>query len=155
MTFRLSGLDPAPIEPLFALDDAALQRHGAKRLVADRSHGYPCRASLEDALPGEALLLWTYEHQPSPSPYRACGPVFVRRGARRAVLPPELVPPYVAKRLISLRAYDDEHMMIDASVQDGTDVAATLVRLFAAPAVAYVHLHNARHGCFFCVADRV
>ncbi len=34
------------------------------------------------------------------------------------------------------------------------DVAVELARLFADPAVAYVHLHNARRGCFSCAAHR-
>jgi len=46
-------------------------------------------------------------------------------------------------------------MMIDAAVCDGAEVAAVLDRLFAEGAVDYVHLHNAKRGCFSCVASRV
>jgi len=155
MTFRLSGIDPAPYAAMFALDDEALRRLGAKRVMADRVHGYPCRVSLEDACIGEELLLLTYEHQRAPSPYRACGPVFVRRNGRRAFLAAGVVPPYVTRRLISLRAYDAGQLMVDASVRDGEGAAAELERMFSDPAVACVHLHNARYGCFSCVADRV
>jgi len=154
MTFRLSGIDPAPCEPLFALDDAELQRRGAKRCRADSDSGYPCRASLEDAKAGDELLLLSYEHQPAASPYRASGPIFVRRGAARRELPPGVVPPYVSNRLISLRAYDAAHMMVDATVCEGGDVARELERMFGDRAVAYVHLHNAKRGCFSCVAHR-
>jgi hypothetical protein len=154
MTFRLSGIDPAPFEPLFALDDDALARLGARRCIADSDFGYPCRVSLEDARPGDELLLLSWEHQPAASPYRASGPVFVRRGAKRAVLPPGVVPPYVSRRLISLRAYDRAHMMVGAAVREGADAARELERMFADPAVAYVHLHNAKRGCFSCLAER-
>lgn len=154
MTFRLSGIDPAPFEPLFALDDDALARLGARRCIADSDYGYPCRVSLEDARPGDELLLLSWEHQPAASPYRASGPVFVRRGAKRAVLPPGVVPPYVSRRLISLRAYDRAHMMVGAAVREGADAVRELERMFADPAVAYVHLHNAKHGCFSCLAER-
>ena len=154
MTFQLCGLDPAPYEALFALDDHELRRLGAKRCTADSDFGYPCRASLEDAKPGDELLLLSYEHQPADSPYRASGPIYVRRGSTRATLAPGAVPPYVSRRLMSLRAYDAGHMMIGAEVREGVDVATELERLFADPAVAYVHLHNARRGCFSCVVRR-
>lgn len=154
MTFRLSGIDPAPYEPLFALDDAELQRRGARRCTADRDSGYPCRASLEDAKAGDELLLLPHEHQPAASPYRASGPIFVRRGAVRRTLPPDVVPPYVSNRQISLRAYDAAHMMVDAVVCEGADVARELARMFGDGAVAYVHLHYAKRGCFSCVAHR-
>lgn len=154
MAFQLCGIDPAPYEALFALDGHALRRLGAKRCTADSDFGYPCRASLEDASPGDELLLLSYEHQPADSPYRASGPIYVRRGSTRAILQPNAVPPYVSRRLMSLRAYDDGHMMIGAEVREGMDVAVELARLFADPAVAYVHLHNARRGCFSCAAHR-
>jgi len=154
MTFQLRGIDPPPYEALFALDDHGLRRLGAKRCTADSDSGYPCRASLEDAKPGDELLLLSYEHQPADSPYRASGPIFVRRGSMRAMPAPGVVPPYVSRRLMSLRAYDAGHMMIGAEVCEGEEVATELERLFADPAVAYVHLHNARRGCFSCVAHR-
>lgn len=154
MSFRLSGIDPSPYASLFGLPDEALSRLGAARCVADSASGYPCRASLEDARVGDELLLLTHEHQPAGSPYRASGPIFVRRDASQAVLAPGIVPPYVRNRLISLRAYDAAHWMVDASVHDGPDVAAELRRMLADPAVTYVHLHNARRGCFSCVAHR-
>ena len=153
--WQLSGLDPAAFEPLFALPDDALDRIGALRRTAVDDPGFPCRISLEDAPVGAELLLLPYEHHPAASPYRAAGPIFVRRGAARATLAPGEVPPYVTRRLISLRAYDAAAIMVDASVCDGPSVAATLDAMFADPAVAYVHLHNAKRGCFSCAASRV
>ncbi len=154
-SFQLAGLDPRPFQALFALDDQALAAHGAVRCVADNAPGYPCRISLADAVPGEELLLLSYLHLPGASPYRSAGPIFVRRGATRAVLEPGEVPVYVSRRLISLRAYDHRDMMVDAEVHAGTEVAAALETLFSRDEVAYVHLHNARQGCFSCRADRV
>jgi hypothetical protein len=153
--WRLAGLDPAPFEPLFALTDDALHRLGVVRRTADSDPGFPCRVSLEDAPVGAELLLLPYEHHPARSPYRASGPIFVRRDAKPSDLAPGEVPPYVTRRLMSLRAYDASAMMIDAAVCDGAEVAAVLDRLFAEGAVDYVHLHNAKRGCFSCVASRV
>jgi hypothetical protein len=153
--WRLSGLDPTPFESLFDLSDDALQRLGALRRTAVDAPGFPCRISLEDAPVGSELLLLPYEHHPAGSPYRASGPIFVRRGAVRSELAPGEVPACVTRRLISLRAYDAGAMMIEASVCDGPGVAAALDGLFRDPAVRYVHLHNAKRGCFSCAATRV
>ena len=153
--WRLAGLDPAPFEPLFALTDDALQRLGAVRRTADSVPGFPCRVSLEDAPVGTELLLVPYEHHPARSPYRASGPIFVRKGATRRELDAGEVPGTVLGRLISLRAYDDDAMMVDATVCDGPEVSAALDGFFASSAVDYVHLHFAKRGCFSCVASRV
>jgi len=153
--WRLGGLDPAPFEPLFAMTDDELSRLGARRRTATDAPGFPCRVSLEDAPVGAELLLLPYEHHPAASPYRASGPIYVRRGAVRRDLQPGEVPSYVSGRLISVRAYDAAAMMIAASVCEGSAVAGALDELFADPAVAYVHLHNAKRGCFSCEAIRV
>ena len=152
--FRLAGLDPAPFEPLFLLDDAELDARGIVRRFADAHRGFPCRVGLEDARVGEELLLLNHEHLSARSPYRASGPVYVRRGARRRVLPPGQVPPYVASRLISVRAYDRVHRMVDAQVCEGRVVAAWLETAFARADIAYAHLHNARHDYYSCLAER-
>ena len=57
-------------------------------------------------------------------------------------------------RRISLRAYDGDDLMRTADVREGAAVAQALSTLLRDPAVATVHLHKARHGCFFCVANR-
>lgn len=154
MSFRLSGIAPVPFAPLFALDDAALAARGMRRVVADSDSGYPCRVSLDDARAGQELLLLPWEHLPGDTPYRASGPIFVRRDAQRRQLAPGEVPPYVAKRLMSLRAYDAAWMMVDAAVCEGGEVARELERMFAGAAIACVHLHYARRGCYSCVAHR-
>ena len=153
--WQLTGIDHQPFERLFDLSDAQLAEHGAVRRIADANAGFPCRISLIDAAAGEELLLLPFEHHPAASPYRASGPIFVRRGAQRRRLAPRDVPPYVTTRLISVRAYDAAAMMVDAAVCEGTAVAQELDRLFGDPAVRYVHLHNARRGCFSCAVTRV
>lgn len=152
--WRLSGLDPAPFESLFELSDDALHRLGAVRRTADAVPGFPCRVGLEDAPIGAELLLLAYEHHEAQSPYRASGPIFVRRGATRCHLDAGEVPATVLGRLISLRAYDADAMMSKAEVLEGSEVGARLREWFADAAVAYVHLHNARPGCYSCLASR-
>jgi hypothetical protein len=134
--FRLLGLDPAPFGPLFDLPDAQLHARGIRRVRADKDAGFPCRVSLRDAAAGEELLLLPYRHHDVDSPYQAEGPIYVRR------------------RLISLRAYDDAALMVSAEVAEGADVASRLTAVFRDERVRYVHLHNARPGCYSCAAVR-
>ena len=148
----LSGIDHAPFEGLFELSDLQLREIGAVRRHATEAFGFPCRISLEDAQIGEELLLLPYEHHPAKSPYRASGPIFVRRGVRRRQLDAGEVPGYVARRLISVRAYDTASLMVASAVCDGNAVADQLDELFADHRVRYVHLHNARAGCYSCQA---
>lgn len=153
--FQLVGLDAQPFEALFDLPDPALHARGIRRVRADADVGYPCRVALEDARAGDELLLLSYPHQPAASPYRASGPIFVRKGSRPRQLPPGEVPPYVTRRLMSLRAYDADDLIVDAEVVEGENVAGRLQALFANPAVRYVQLHNAKRGCFSCTARPV
>lgn len=153
-SFQLVGIDHSPFESLFDLPDEELLRMGAKRCRATAHPGFPCRISLKDAEVGEELLLLPYIHQPALSPYHASGPIYIRRGARRTVLGVAEVPSYVSSRLMSVRAYDAAHMMIDASVCDGGVAGTEIERLFDNPLVAYIHLHNAKRGCFSCQVNR-
>ena len=154
-SFQIIGLSPAPFEPLYALSLRELAELGARRVVASAGQGFPCRIGLADADAGDELLLLPFEHQPARSPYRASGPIYVKVGARQRVLGPGEIPECVRTRQISLRAYDAEHMIVDAEVCAGAAVAGELERLFGSPAVSYVHLHNAKRGCFSCLAQRI
>ena len=153
-TFQMIGLDPAPFEPLFGLSDDELSKHRAVRRFATGTPGLPCRVSLEDAVSGEELLLLPHVHQPGASPYHASGPIYVRRGATQRIVRPGEVPDYIATRLISVRAYDAAHMIVDASVCEGAVVGPEIERMFANDLVAYIHLHNAKRGCFACRVNR-
>jgi len=155
MTFRIHPLSLAPFQTLFALDDAALEALGARRMVADGPHSAPCRVSLSDAAPGEALILLNHRHLDTPaSPYRSEGPVFVREAAAEAVLEPGEVPDMLGRRLLSVRAYDADAMMTDADVVEGADLASVLDAWLADPAVRRIQIHTARRGCFMAEARR-
>ena len=82
MPYRFQGLSAEPFAPLPALSDGELKARGMRRMIADEKPGFPCRVSLQDAEPGERLILLSFEHQPAHSPYRAAGPIFVRESAR-------------------------------------------------------------------------
>jgi hypothetical protein len=148
MTFRILGLDPAPFRPLFDLDDEALLARGVHRLVAEAPHSAPCRVTLDDAEPGERLLLFSYQHQPAVSPFRASGPIFVREAASRPFDARGRIAPALERRTLSARAYDAEAMMVKGDVVAGADAGDLLERWFADSAVSEIHLHYAARGCF-------
>jgi hypothetical protein len=154
-SFQLVGLPFEPFAPLFGLSDAELLVRNARRVFAATKPGYPCRVSLADAEIGDELLLLPFEHQPARSPYKSSGPIFVRKAAVQAQVEPGVVPDYVRTRLISVRAYDTQHLMTDALVCAGSDAAAAIQKTFGRDDVAYIHLHNANRGCFSCAAHRV
>jgi hypothetical protein len=154
MTFRARGLPVSHFEPLFALDDAELVRRGMRRMTADAKPGFPCRVSLEDAEPGERLILLPFEHQDAHSPYRAAGPIFVREAASAPFDAVDVVPPVLRGRLLSLRAYDAAGFIVDADVVSGDDVEAAIARFFARDEASYLHVHNAKRGCFACRIER-
>lgn len=152
--YRIDGLAPQWFAPLFALDDAGLRAHGMRRLIADSATGYPCRVSLSEAAPGETVLLLTYEHHPCDGPYRSSGPIYVREAALDAGHYQDRLPPMLRTRHLSLRAYDRDGWMRDARALDGAQAETALAEMLADPAVASVHAHNARTGCFLCRIDR-
>jgi hypothetical protein len=152
--FQISALRRDDFEGLFSLDDESLANRGAKRYVANAKPGFPCRVSLEDAEPGERVILVAFCHQPADSPYRASGPIFVRETAMTASVPVDTVPPLLRSRLLSIRAYDANHLMIDADAVDGSELESCVRRIFERAPVAYAHIHFARPGCFACRIDR-
>jgi hypothetical protein len=154
MNYTVSGLPIAPFQPLFGLDDAALAARGMVRMTADAKPGYPCRITLEDAEPGESLLLLNWRHLDVDTPYRADGPIFVRESALATRVVRNAIPEQQRSRLLSVRAYDAGGWMRSAEVADGTQLEALIAQLFAEPDVAYLHAHNARRGCYACRIDR-
>jgi hypothetical protein len=152
--FRIVGLQASLFADAFAMDADARRAAGIHVVVADKVPGFPCRVGLADAAVGEELLLLPFTHQPGDSPYRSSGPIFVRRGAVAPCLPAGFIPEYVSGRLMSVRAYDADHWMVDATVSEGTALAPELERMLADERVAYLHLHNARRGCYSCRVER-
>ncbi|MBV8184733.1 MAG: DUF1203 domain-containing protein [Hyphomicrobiales bacterium] len=154
MSFKVSALPAAPFKPLFALTDEELALRRAKRLIADKCPGFPCRVSLVDAQPGEVVLLANYEHQPASSPYRARHAVFVRENAQEAHPGVGEVPEALRLRLLSVRGFDEDGMMMDADVAEGRAIEPVIRRLLANSAISYLHLHNAKPGCYAARVDR-
>ncbi len=154
MIFRIKGLSPEPFRHLYGLCDEELATAGVKRYIADRNPGFPDRIEMRDGEPGETFLLINHVCQPADTPYRATHAIFVREGAERTFDRVDEVPEVMRIRLLSLRAFDEEGMMVDADVVDGMEIESLIERFFSNPKVAYIHAHNAKRGCYSGQIDR-
>lgn len=154
MSFQIHSLPADDFADLFALSDAELAEKNACRQIVQSKPGTPCRVSMADAELGETVILLNYEHQPAQSPYKATHAIFVREGAPQAQLAVGEVPEVLRSRLISLRLFDRNHMMIDADVVQGEGLADAITAAFKNDQVSYAHLHNAKPGCFAATVTR-
>ena len=152
--FRITGLPSAAFRPLFGLSDDALARHRARRSVVD-GPGFPDRVALVDAEVGASVLLVNHAHLPDDGPYRASHAIFVVERDQPTFDAIDRVPDALRSRMLSLRGFDADGMMVDADLVAGADVETLVARLFALPAVAFVHAHFAKRGCYACRIDRV
>ena len=121
---------------------------------ATEPRAMPCRVCLEDVAVGEEVFLFSYSPFERPVPYRNVGPIFVHASGCKLYDRPAIVPDLMRRRLLALRGYDAEHRMIECDIVEGAVLESLIERFFANPAVAYIHAHNARAGCFLCRIER-
>lgn len=154
MNFRITGLSAAEFKHLFDLPERELATMAIQRYVVDKKPGFPDRIGLTDVEIGDTVLLLNHVCQPALNPYRASHAIFVREGAQSTYDAVNEVPDSLRTRLLSLRAYDGNDMMIDAQVVEGTSVEQVIVELLANVDVRYIHVHNAKRGCYAARIDR-
>ena len=151
MTYRITGLNPEPFRPLFALSAQELERRGMRRMtVTDR--GFPCRVSLIDRPVGEQVILLNHVSHDVANPYRASHAIFVA-DAEQAEFVDE-VPPVFEPRILSLRAFDSDGMMADALMTQPGQADEGIRKLFSNPEIVTIHAHNAARGCFSAKIER-
>jgi hypothetical protein len=151
MSFRIKGLPAEQFRPLFALSDDALKARNVLRRTA--AHNAPCRVSLTDATPGDEVLLVNFTHHPVDNPYHSHYAIWVRPGEETydAV---DQVPEQLRKRVLALRTWDANDMMVGHEVVDGRAIEDAIERLFADPRAAYMHAHFAGPGCYAARIER-
>ena len=154
MTYAISGLPIETFAPLFGLDDEALAARGIVRVTAGAAGRYPCRIRLEDAAPGQTLLLLNHQDHAAETPYRNAYAIFVGETAGESRRLKDELPGVLRGRPISLRVFDETGMLIAADLALNDDVELAIQRQFANPDAAYIHAHNAAHGCFAARIDR-
>ena len=152
--FTVRGLSPEPFEALFNLSDDDLEKRLTRRLVADTKPGFPCRVSLQDAEAGDEVILTNFVHLPSESPYRSTHAVYVRRAATTAASYSDSLPEMLRSRLLSIRAFDGNDMLVGADVVEGNRAEEVIAKFFENPVVLFLHVHFAKPGCYACRIDR-
>ena len=153
MTYRIKGLEPAPFTPLFALDDAELEAKGMTRMAVD-SPTFPCRVSLRDCDIGDEVILLNHVSHDGANPYRATHAIFVSKSATEAADYVDTIPPALDRRILSLRSFGADGMMIDAALVQPGEADPAIRKLLANPAADHVDAHNAIRGCFAARIER-
>lgn len=154
MIWKIQALDSSNFDPLWTLSDEELHQYRAVRKTVTSPSVTPCRVSLEDAEPGERVLLVNFAHLPAETPYHASFAIYVREGVKQAEPLPGDVPVFLEKRLISLRGFDANNFLCEADVVEGKDLAGALSAMFDSAKVSFVHIHNAKTGCYLAKAAR-
>lgn len=154
MAYRITGLDPAPYRPLFGLPDEELLKRNARRVVADKKPGFPCRVRLEDADPGESLILLNHVSHDAPTPYRTAYAIYVSESAAESAAYVDELPPALQDRPLSLRGFDAEGMLRGALLAHAGEADAKIRELFGRDEIASTHAHNAAYGCFAAKIER-
>ncbi|HEV7692009.1 MAG TPA: DUF1203 domain-containing protein [Hyphomonadaceae bacterium] len=151
--FRISALPVAKFSHLFGKSDEELRALGVIASVAD-GPGSPCRVAMRDAVAGERVLLMNHQHQDADTPFRASHAIYVIDGAEEAFLEPGETPEVMASRLLSVRAFSRDGMMIDADVVDGASAGEAFERMLSMSEAAYLHAHYAKFGCYAARVER-
>lgn len=155
INFQVTNIQLKDIQTFLNAEEMNFENLNVKKMIVDEKPGYPCRLSLEDAEIGEEVLLLPYEHHKVNSPYQSSGPVFIRTNAKEANLNQNEIPMMLHHRLLSVRVYDVNAMMIDARTIKGEQLEATTQDVFSNIAAKYIQVHNSGPGCYNCQINRV
>jgi hypothetical protein len=136
------------------IDESAMADQTATSVVADASHGYPCRRCLTDARVGESVILASADPFRTDSAYRSRSPIYLHSNSCPSADGSTTLPPIAFERPQSARAYDENAMMVDAGLAEGSELESLIEQFLANPDVSYVHVHNARPGCFSFRVER-
>ncbi len=148
MGYTITGIPMENLIPLKGQTNDQLKEQGVERIIASNKPGFPCRITLEDAEPGEPMLLMNYVSHAVTSPYRNAYAIYMREGATAEARFKNQLAPALMGRPISLRMFDHAGQLVGADLDiDGT-LDQKIERAFDRSEVSYLHAHNAAHGCF-------
>ena len=95
-----------------------------------------------------------YQHLDGETPYAATHGIYVRKDAVEADVKADTVPDVLARRVLSVRGFNTRKLMVEADVVEGTDLAEKLDSLLDNTEIDFIHIHNAKPGCFAAMATR-
>ncbi|TKI02525.1 DUF1203 domain-containing protein [Martelella alba] len=154
MSYIITGLNGREFKHLYGLSDDELKGYGAIRIKVDNYPAYPDRITLEDIPVGENGILLNHTYLDGPSPYRGSHAIFIWEGKIEPAVLQDCLPEVMRKRIMSLRAFDENDMLINASVVSGEEVEEEIFRMFGIAQTEYILAHNAKQGCFSCKITR-
>lgn len=154
MTYRIEGLQRGDYAVLLAMSDEELAAENAVRVTATADRGWPCRVTLEDAKAGESLILFHHVSHDVSTPYRSAYAVYVRENAEVPAKYVDCTPPVFEGRPLAFRAFDKAGMLRNAALAQPGEADAKIRTLFEDDDIAYIHAHNAAHGCFAARVER-
>lgn len=154
MSFIISGLNGNSFQHLYGLSDDELKAYGAIRFNVDKYPSCPDRITLTDIPVGKHAILLNHTYLDSRSPYRGTHAIFIWEGKIEPQVLKDEIPEIMQNRMISLRAFDQNDMMIEAGVVSSEDIKETILAFFQISEVEFIHAHNAKQGCFSCRITR-
>ena len=98
-------------------------------------------------------ILLNYQYHSVNSPYKASGPIFIRKGAT-AKLDVNEIPHMLHHRYLSVRGYNADSMIVEARVTE-VNVRENIDGIFDNKEVEYIHILNAKPGCYNAFVNRV
>jgi hypothetical protein len=136
--------------------DARSPQYGHPAHV-ERARGYgPCRLCLDTFRIGEEdRLLFTYNPFADLDAYPSPGPVFVHADGCAPFAAPEGFPEPLRQLPLTLEAYAAGRWLVAREEVARGDVEGAVARLFAHPAVIYLHVRNTEAGCYIARIERV
>jgi Protein of unknown function (DUF1203) len=127
--------------------------HAAEVSVAT---GYgPCRSCLQTFETGkDERILFTYDPFKGLDSYPSPGPVFIHKEECPRHTEPSF-PEGLRSLPLILEAYARGRWLVARERIENADVDGAAARLFAHPAVEYLHVRNAEAGCYIARLERV
>ena len=124
--------------------------YGHKLKEAVLSHRALCRYCLADGDLRETQILFSYSpFYENKTPYAEVGPVFIHAECKqydsRNGFPQDLK----TRNYLTVRGYSNDQLLISGEMCKGEGIEATIERMFQQSRVDYIHINDARSGCFF------
>lgn len=123
---------------------------------AELATGYgPCRSCLSVFRTGqERRLLFTYDPFAGLDAYPSPGPIFIHETPCVPYPTTSSVPPDFRNLPLTLEGYGDDRWVIARERPSENEIELAIERIFANPAVQYIHVRNTEAGCFMALVER-
>ena len=155
MNFQIHSLAPAPFDAFFKMSDAQLLAHNIVKSIVQEANSTPCRVSLKDAEVGSTVLLLNHQHLKGETPFQASHAIFVTQDVRQSYPKVNQVPHVIHSRIVSIRAFNKQQMMMQADIAQGLEVSEKIQLMLNDKNIEFLHLHYAKHGCYIAQVTRV